>query len=309
MANKKYGIVAAGELLIDLIGMEFSDDLYSAESFRRVQGGSPANLSANMARLGHSTALVSCVGQDNPGKYLIEQVAKTGVDTGFIVVDAQHPTSIVLVSRTKGTPDFVAYREADTQLFAHHFPDNLLSQAAVFHTTCFALSEEPARSGILDAAARARTLGAILSLDANYAPSLWPDRVEAQRVIAEYVQGGLLKLSDDDAERLFGREVEADEVFSLFHGQGVQLICYTLGAKGSIISWEGGAKREHYPVEPVEVKDATGAGDAYWAGFLTAFLDGHHPEVCAKAGARMAGKKISSTTTLPAKLSREFLYT
>ncbi len=308
MALKKYGLVAAGELLVDLIGMDFTEDLYSAESFRRVQGGSPANLSANMARLGHSTALVSCVGQDNPGRYLIEQVAKTGVDTGFITVDAEHPTSMVLVSRTKGTPDFVAYREADTQLFAHHFPDILLGQASVFHTTCFALSRDPARSGILDAARRARALGVVLSLDANYAPSLWPDRVEAQRVIAEYVKGGLLKLSDDDAERLFGREVEADEVFSLFHGQGIQLICYTLGGDGSMISWEGGARRELYPVEPVEVKDATGAGDAYWAGFLTAFLDGHDPEVCAKAGARMAARKISSTTPLPAQLSSEFLY-
>ncbi|TDB64093.1 carbohydrate kinase family protein [Arundinibacter roseus] len=306
--SKKYGLLAAGELLADLIGCQFSPDLLTTTEFRRLAGGSPANLASNMARLGHSTALVACVGADNVGKFLMDEVAKTGVQTSFIAVDGHQPTSIVLVSRTKGTPDFIAYRQADTQLHEHHFPETLLGETAIFHTTCFALSREPARRSLLKAAQQARELGAIISIDANYAPSIWPDRTEAQRVIAEYVQGGLVKLSSDDAERIFGRTVEPQEVFTFFFAQGVQLICYTLGAEGSILAWEKGAKIQHFPVEAVEVKDATGAGDAFWAGFLSAFLNRYNPEVCARAGARMAARKISSVEPLPSTLDPAFLY-
>ncbi len=306
--SKKYDLVATGEILADLIGTDFAPDLFSTNTFRRLQGGSPANLAANMARLGHTASLVACVGEDMLGKFLIEEVAKTGVNTDFIIKDSHHPTSLVLVSRTKGTPDFIAYRAADTQLQSIHFSDDLLAETTIFHTTCFALSREPARSGILDAAQRAYDKGAIVSLDANYAPSLWPDRHEARRVIARYVKGGLVKLSDDDAHRLFGREVALDDVLSYFHEQGVKLICFTLGAAGSVISWDNGLQRRHFPVESVEVKDATGAGDAYWSGFLSAFLKGHAPEVCAKAGARMAARKIGSADPLPAHIESDFLF-
>lgn len=306
--SKKYGLVAAGELLADLIGVDFTPDLFSTSTFRRLQGGSPANLAANMARLGHHSALVACVGADKLGKFLVEEVAKTGVNTEFIATDSQQPTSIVLVSRTQGTPDFIAYRAADSQLRAVHFSDELLAETAIFHTTCFALSREPARSGIMDAAQRARKKGAIVSLDANYAPSIWPDRHEARREVARYVQGGLVKLSDDDAHRLFGRDVSLDDVLAYFHEQSVQLICFTLGAAGSVISWDNGAQRMHFPVEKVDVKDATGAGDAYWSGFLSAYLKGYSPEICAKAGARMAARKIGAAEPLPSHLPDDFLY-
>ena len=80
MIPKKYALVAVGELLADLIGTEFTQNLSDTETFRRFQGGSPANLAANMARLGNSTALVACVGNDNLGAYLTQKVAETGVD-------------------------------------------------------------------------------------------------------------------------------------------------------------------------------------------------------------------------------------
>ncbi|TAH06315.1 MAG: hypothetical protein EAZ14_12790, partial [Runella slithyformis] len=73
--HRTYALVSAGELLGDLIGTEFTQNLTDTEYFRRFQGGSPANLAANMARLGHKTALVACVGRDNLGHYLVEKVA------------------------------------------------------------------------------------------------------------------------------------------------------------------------------------------------------------------------------------------
>ncbi|AEI47689.1 carbohydrate kinase family protein [Runella slithyformis] len=309
MMNRKYALVAVGELLADLIGTEFTKNLSDTETFKRFQGGSPANLAANMARLGNTTALVACVGNDNVGSFLIEKVAETGVDIAYIEKDAYAPTSIVLVSRTKGTPDFIAYRTADRMIQSAYIPDDLLRNASFFHTTCFALSQEPAQSAIVEAATRARAAGCIVSLDANYAPSIWPDRAQAQQVIEQYCQNGtFIKLSEDDAERIFGQTISNGEIIERFHAMGAQLVCLTLGGKGSIVSSDYGKNYVAIAGKPLEVKDATGAGDSYWSGFLTAWLDSKSPAECAQAGATIAALKISTVGPLPAKVDKAVLY-
>lgn len=307
--NRKYALVSIGELLADLIGTEFTPNLADTEIFQRFQGGSPANLAANMLRLGNTTALVACVGNDNIGAYLVDKVTETGVDISFIVQDSEAPTSIVLVSRTKGTPDFIAYRTADRMIRPVHIPDELLQNASFFHTTCFALSQQPAQSTIIEAAMRAKAAGCIVSLDANYAPSIWPNRSQAQQVIKDYCRNSaFIKLSEDDAERIFGETLSNDAIIATFHEMGAALVCLTLGAKGSIVSSDFGKNRVETSGKPIEVKDATGAGDSYWAGFLTAWLDDKTPAECARAGANIATLKISTIGPLPAKVDRAVLY-
>jgi sugar/nucleoside kinase (ribokinase family) len=302
-------LLAVGELLVDLIGLELADNLSDTRDFHRYQGGSPANLAANMARLGGRSALVSAVGNDNLGMYLKQRVAEAGVIIDYIVTDPLAPTSLVVVSRTTGTPDFIAYRTADCQLLPHHLPDALLADAAVFHTTCFALSRNPAQATILDAARRATALGSQVSLDANYAPSLWPDRAQARRVVADYcAAGALVKLSDDDAARLYGAPQTHDEIIRDFHGMGASLVCLTLGAKGSIVSTDGGRERVRLAAKPLTVVDATGAGDAFWSGFLTAYLARQSPRQCAEAGAAMAALKLTTPGRLPARIDPNTLF-
>lgn len=304
--NRKYALLSTGELLIDLLGTEITQSLMDAAQFKKIQGGSPANLAANMARLGSEVALISCVGNDNLGTFLKDEIAKTGIDVSHIAVSKEQPTSIVVVSRTKGTPDFIAYRTADRMLQPHHIPDELLAQASIFHTTCFALSQEPAQSTIVEAARRAQAAGCQVSIDANYAPSIWPDRSQAWQVLTDYCRNGaFVKLSEDDAERLYGEPIDNQMVITKFHGMGAALVCLTLGAKGSIISYENGKKNFERASKPIEVIDATGAGDAYWAGFLTAYLDGKSIEICADAGANLATKKLTTQGPLATGLDKD----
>ncbi len=307
--NRKYALLAVGELLADFIGTELADSIETTEKFQRFQGGSPSNLAANMARLGNNTAIVSCIGNDNLGKYLVSKVQETGVDTQHIAVDVSEPSSIVVVARSKGTPDFIAYRTADRMILPEHISDDLLAETAVFHTTCFALSRNPAQGSIIEAASRAANAGCQLSIDLNYAPSIWPNREEAWRVIEEYLkEGALAKMSEDDAERLYGRIVEPEEAIAELHRLGASLVCFTLGGKGSIISYNSGKNRLSLPARAIEVVDATGAGDSYWAGFLTALLDGKDIETCAKAASNIAVLKLTTLGPLPAKVDRAVLY-
>jgi sugar/nucleoside kinase (ribokinase family) len=306
---KKYALLSVGELLADIIGTEIQESILDTAIFERFQGGSPANMAANMARLGMNSAIVSCVGNDNLGVFLKNEVAKTGIDVSYIVTDPVQPTSIVIVSRTKATPDFIAYRTADRMIQSHHIPDDLLANAAIFHTTCFALSQEPAQSAIVDAAKRANELGCRVSLDANYAPQIWQDRQQAWETISAYCSNhALVKLSEDDAERIYGQKVSEEQVIKDFHGMGADLVCFTKGGDGSTISYEKGSKVIHLGVKPIEVIDATGAGDAFWAGFLTAWTEGKTVEICANAGGNLAALKLSTKGPLPAKVDKSVLY-
>ena len=306
---KKYALLSVGELLADIIGTEIQNSILETTHFERFQGGSPANMAANMARLGMSTALVSCVGNDNLGIFLKNEVAKTGIDISHIATDESQPTSIVIVSRTQGTPDFIAYRTADRMIQSHHIPDSLLAESGIFHTTCFALSQEPAQSAIVDAAKRANALNCRVSLDANYAPQIWANRKQAWDVISAYCSyDGLVKLSEDDAERIYGKKVTEKQVIRDFHAMGADLVCFTKGGKGSIISFEKGIKQIVLGVKPLEVMDATGAGDAFWAGFLTAWTQGKSVEICANAGANLAALKLVTKGSLPTEIGLGVLY-
>lgn len=306
---KKYALLSVGELLVDIIGTDIQESILHTTTFERFQGGSPANMAANMARLGMSTALVSCVGNDNLGIFLKDEVAKTGIDISHIAIDEKQPTSVVIVSRTQGTPDFIAYRTADRMIQSHHIPDSLLMESSIFHTTCFALSQEPAQSAIVDAAKRANNLGCRVSLDANYAIQIWPDRKQAWETISAYCShNGLVKLSEDDAERIYGYKVLEEQVIKDFHAMGADLVCFTKGADGSTISYEKGSKRIYLGVKPIEVIDATGAGDAFWAGFLSAWTEGKTVEVCANAGGNLAALKLVTKGPLPAVVDKAVLY-
>ena len=308
MRNKKIDILCVGEILIDLISTDFAESMDEAESFKRIPGGSPANLGMNMKRLGNNVRLVSSVGNDDMGDFLINYVQKLGLDT-VSMKRVKVPTTLILVTRSKNVSNFEAYRGADCQIQMSQMPQSLLKNVAIFHTTCFALSKMPAQANILRGAKRAVENGCTLSIDVNYAQKIWQDQKAAQAVVAEYCShGAFVKVSEVDWERLYGSKLtDAPTAAQHFLNLGAKDVCVTLGGDGCFVAsnTEGG---DFLPARPVEVKDTTGAGDAFWSGFLTARLDGHTIINAAKAGRRMAELKLAHFGPLPQKVERNKIY-
>jgi fructokinase len=106
--------------------------------------------------------------------------------------------------------------------------------------------------------------------------------------------GAFIKLSEDDAARLYGQSVDNETIIADFHSKGASLVCLTLGAEGCIISYQNGAERYVLPGKKIDVIDATGAGDAFWSGFLTAYIAGRTIPACADAGAKIAEMKLTT---------------
>lgn len=300
-------ILCVGELLIDFISTDYAESFEDVKSYERHFGGSPANLCMNMARLGNKARLVASVGEDGLGTFLQKKVESLGVDCSYLHRVSQ-PTTLILVTKTRQVANFEAYRGADTQIMAGQMPVAVLKKSALFHTTCFALSKNPAKKNILRAARKAVNLGCQLSIDANYAQKIWPDQQEAQQLVAEYCRlGAIVKVSEVDWERLYGTPLkDAEAAATHFLQLGASAVCVTMGGDGAFAA---SASEKHFlPSRPVEVKDTTGAGDAFWSGFLTAWLDGHSVLNCAKAGRGMAELKIGVMGALPDRVDKALIY-
>lgn len=300
-------ILSAGELLVDFITAEFVQTLDEAFLFKRIPGGSPANLAMNMARLDNKALLAATVGNDDMGHVLRNYIGKLGVDTTYIA-QVEEPTTLILVTRSAAVSSFQAYRGADAMLSIRQFPYQRFEEIGIFHTTCFALSKQPAQHVLLEAAEKAKRAGCQLSIDANYSEKIWPDRREAQRLLTELSRlRTLVKISDVDWTRLYDDESPApDAVIDHFLKMGATEVCFTLGEKGC---WVGNGEERHFlPARKVEVKDTTGAGDAFWSGYLTARLDEKSLLECAIAGRRMAELKLAHFGPLPDKVDRAAIY-
>ena len=311
MRTKPIDILSVGELLVDLISTDFAETMDAVESFKRIVGGSPANLAMNMQRLGNNVRLVSTVGRDDFGNFLMNYVRNLGLSTKSMRQVAT-PTTLILVTRSKNVSNFEPYRGADALISQAQLSDKTLEQAAIFHTTCFALSRKPAQTNILRGAKRAVELGCRLSIDANYAEKIWQNRAEAQRVVAEYcAHGAFVKVSEVDWERLYGSKLTEPEAAARhFLALGAHDVCVTLGGDGCFVASknEADGKGHFLPARPVEVRDTTGAGDAFWSGFLTARLDGHSILNAAKAARRMAELKLAHFGPLPPTVERALIY-
>ncbi len=305
--NRPLDILSVGELLIDLMSVEFADSLTDISTFQRHPGGSPANLCMNMARLGNSTKLVATVGQDDMGQFLLDYVKTLPIDCTDLN-QVSTPSTLILVTRSKSIANFEAYRGADCQIFPLQIKEEILKKVAIFHTTCFALSQQPAQSTILEGAQKAVKLGCQLSIDANYATKIWPNRLEAQKIVAQYCSmGAIIKMSEVDWERLYETPLDnPQKAIAKLLGLGAKEVCLTLGGDGCWVA--NGKESKFLPARKVVVKDTTGAGDAFWSGYLTALLDGHSLLNRAKAGRNMAELKIGQVGNLPLKVERALIY-
>lgn len=301
-------VLAIGEVVIDMISQEPAAHLREAETFRRYLGGSPANIAVYVAKLGGRAAIIGKTGIGGFGQFAKAELQRYGVLTDYLRMDHRVHTSVIFVARSTGTPDFEAFRDGDYQLTPEEVAEEAVARARIVHASTFALSREPCRSAVRRAFTLALAHGKLISLDPNYSPVIWPNHEEARQVLADFYRfATLTKPSLDDARRLFGPDDTPTGYIARFHALGPRVVVLTMGREGALVSVDGHLLG-HVPARPIAIADVTGAGDSFWAGFLTALLDGHPPARSALFAREIAELKLTTVGPLPAGINRAEVY-
>ncbi|MDQ1087620.1 MULTISPECIES: carbohydrate kinase family protein [unclassified Siphonobacter] len=284
-------VLVIGELLIDAISCEYVDHLGQAASLSLHPGGSAANFCRFLHTYQVPTRLVAAVGQDGLGRQLIDHLQSIGLDTSYVATVAQHATSLIVVGRTKGTPDFIPYRGADAQIAP--ITDDLIEPAGLLHTSAFALSQQPARDTILQAFDKAAQRGIPVSIDWNYSEKIWANPEEARQTLEKLQMfKPLFKFSLDDVSRMTGEPMSIVQAKVYLSNLQSNVVCLTCGGDGV---WYKHAQEDwqYLPAQAIsDIKDATGAGDAFWAGFVKAYLRNSPLAICVQQGIDTASQRL-----------------
>lgn len=269
-----YDIICAGEMLIDFTpGKE-------PHTFTANPGGAPANVSVSTARNGISTAFLGILGQDDFGKRLKETLELEDITVLCPTLTDKAITTLAFVTLYEnGERSFTFARKpgADLLLSTEDVKEQDIDQCRLFHAGSFSLSGNPSREAIVYGMKLAHEKNKLVSFDVNYRDMIWHDmekcKQEVDRVLP-YVD--LLKISDEELYFVGGEE----NIDHFMEQYDIKVVIQTLGSAGA--KYYFNKNQKVIPGKKVTSIDATGAGDAFWGGFLSRLLmygDHHASEI------------------------------
>ena len=267
-------LVTIGECLIDFTPSKQDGALIDVANFTKNAGGAPANVAAVAAKFGQHAALLTQVGQDAFGAFLIKTLTLAVVETKYIAQTTEGETSLAFVSLTAdGNRDFLFYRRhaADLLYGKEQLPKDFLTTGDSIHFCSVNLVESPMKYAHEALIEQAHDADCLVSFDPNVRLPLWHDTEACRKTILHFLpKAHIVELSDEELLFLTHIEEEQRTVQSLFHGK-VQVLFVTHGENGATLY----TKKQHVQVNATSVKavDTTGAGDAFIGAVLTMLLE------------------------------------
>jgi fructokinase len=264
-------VLCLGEILFDLLADQLGRSLEQVESWTAYPGGAPANVACALVKLGTPAGFVGCVGEDEPGNDLVQLLQDIGVDSTGIQRHSTAPTRQVYVVRSeKGDREFAGFGELDTSQFADAFlnasklPESLLENAEFLVLGTLELAYPQSREAINKAIRLAELYDVKILLDVNWRPMFWPDTSVAVPLIQEILKKvDFLKIAKEEAELLFSTTDAGAITHRLGSLEGVLVTDGDKGCNYCLNEYEG-----TLPAFQMDVKDTTGAGDGFVAGFI-----------------------------------------
>jgi len=272
--------VVCGEVLCDLFAPRAGIPLADATRLIPRLGGAPANVAVQLARLGLGVALVTGVGPDPFGERVQRALAEEGVDLRAVRTITGRRTGATLVEvDADGERRFFGFREASADLALAvadvDRPDvrGLLRRVDIVHSGTVSLRTDNARDATRFLQQTGRQHGAMISVDVNLRPGMYPDRaLMLERADGAVGAADILKATREEAALVLGRRAST-RLATLAEGllaRGPLLVMLTDGDQPMLV-----ATRHHVierPALTVRVVDATGAGDAFCGAALAALL-------------------------------------
>ena len=293
-AERAYDILLMGRSSIDLYANEIGAPFPEIKTFAAYVGGCPTNISVGMRRLGLRSVLLTAVGEDPVGDFVLHFLEQEGVVHKFIPRKKGKRTSAVILGIEP--PDkfpLVFYRDncADIEL---NIEDVLAAPILESHMLLISgtgLSREPSRGATIFAAERARAAGTKVMLDLDFRPDQWQDArnfgvtirsllrlVDVVLGTADEVKAGALREDISvtvENSQVSGAQVSGDISAAVAEilAAGPEALALKRGGEGTTVYLASGEVIEAATF-PVEVFNVLGAGDAFASGFLYGYRKG-----------------------------------
>ena len=291
MSERPLDVICLGRSSVDLYGEQIGGRLEDVQTFAKYVGGCPTNISVGTARLGLKSALITRVGDEHMGRFIVETLNKEGVDTSQITTDPKRLTALVILGiRDRETFPHIFYRPdcADMAISAEHIDADFIasSQALLVSGTHFSQPgvEEASRKAL----ACAKDGGTKVVFDIDYRPVLWgltghaagENRFVADPAITERLRSiladcDLVVGTEEEIHIAGGTEDTLDAVRNIRSHTGA-VIVVKRGPMGCVI-FDGDIPDELEQGlicrgRGVEVYNTLGAGDGFMSGFLRGWL-------------------------------------
>jgi 5-dehydro-2-deoxygluconokinase len=286
--SKRLDVLTMGRCAVDFYCNDIGVPIKYARSFNVYVGGCPANVAVGTRRLGLKSGILTRVGTEPLGDFIMQFLETEGVGSEAVVRDPRHLSGLVVLGIEP--PDkfpMTFYREncADIHLTLDDVRAAPLAEAHVLFVSGTGFSREPSASATTAAVEIAQAHGATVMLDLDYRPTLWDDPRAFGPTLRRSVAAVDLAVGTEEEIRAAADEtdVEAATARLLDVGRNLKALIVKRGQRGSTV-FSAGRERIDAPPFPVEILNVIGAGDAFVSGFLYGYRQGWDWRKCARFG-------------------------
>jgi sugar/nucleoside kinase (ribokinase family) len=296
-------VIVVGDVATDILAVHSGPLAVDSDTVARINvagGGSGANTAAWLAHVGRAVDLVGVVGTDPAGTDRFAELMAAGVGCAAVRRTSEAPTGTVIVlaqaqDRTmltdRGANHFLAPSDVDVAL-------DRPADGAHLHLSGYTLLDSTSRVAGLHALRAAAERGLTTSVDAASAAPL--ARVGASGFL-DWISGVDLLLANlDEAHVLTDSTVDAAGAARALTSV-VGHVVVKQGPAGA--AWASSTTVIAVPAAPATIVDSTGAGDAFAAALLDAWLAGADPASALRAGVRLGAQAVATVGGRPPSMS------
>ena len=294
MEEKKFDLITFGRSSIDLYSQNIGADFIDIKGFDAFVGGSPLNIAVGASRLGAKVSLLTGIGNDKVGDFIINFLKKQNVHTHAIArIDGARSSAVVLGIEPPDRFPLVYYRDnaADSQVTIDHVIAAKIDQYKILEISATALNIEPSRSAVFYAIETAFENNADVFLDMDFRADQWKDLRSFGLMVRAILPK--VKIAIGTEEEILAATLQNANQVHISHQQisapqikgdieasiqkiitsGPEILIVKRGSKGVTIYYKDG-KKQDVPGFPVEILNVLGAGDAFASGFIYGYLQG-----------------------------------
>ena len=292
------GLLVADHLCAPISHCPKPGELVLADHLSLHIGGCASNAAIDLARVGVRVGVVGCVGDDPFGQFCIDTLRQAGVDTASIRSLPGVGTSGTLIINVVGEDRrFVHTIGANGRITVEDIPLTRVRQAKVLYVGGYLLMPALEARPLAELFRQARAAGVTTVLDV-----VVPQGGDPWRLLEPVLPETDVFLPNNDEGEILTGLADPHRQAERFRAAGAKTVVITCGKRGTVLATDG--LRLEAGTYPTTYVGATGAGDAFDAGYIVGLLEGGDPRHCLEWGSALGASCVRSISATESVFDR-----